>query len=138
MTEVVPAVVGSPLMTPAEDKVSPAGRELPLAKLQVTGALPPVEVRVALYAVPIVAVGTEFVVIASVLRTIEIVKFAVAVCCGVKESAAFTVKVLLPAAVGVPLITPAADNVSPAGRVPEDTVQVMGVAPPVATRGVEG
>jgi hypothetical protein len=40
------------------------------------------------------------------------------------ESSAWTVKLLSPAAVGVPVITPAALNVSPAGRFPLKTDQV--------------
>jgi len=43
-----------------------------------------------------------------------------------------TVKLEVPAAVGVPLRTPAADKLRPAGGVPEVTDQLYGVVPPVA------
>jgi hypothetical protein len=43
-----------------------------------------------------------------------------------------TVNVGAPAAVGVPLMTPAADKVSPAGNVPEATDHVYPPVPPVA------
>jgi hypothetical protein len=43
-----------------------------------------------------------------------------------------TVKLEVPAVVGVPLRTPAADKFRPAGGVPEDTDQLYGVVPPVA------
>jgi hypothetical protein len=44
-----------------------------------------------------------------------------------------TVKLELSAVVGVPLRTPPVDKLRPAGGVPEDTDQVYGVVPPVAT-----
>src|SRR4051812_38183931 len=47
-------------------------------------------------------------------------------------SVAVTVTVAVPASAGVPVSTPAADSVRPAGR--PVAVQVYGVAPPVATR----
>ena len=40
------------------------------------------------------------------------------------ESFAWVVKLELPAAVGVPLITPALESTSPRGSVPEATLQV--------------
>jgi hypothetical protein len=40
------------------------------------------------------------------------------------ESVAFTVKLKLPEAVGVPLITPAVERVNPAGSEPEAKLQV--------------
>jgi hypothetical protein len=56
--------------------------------------------------------------------------------CGVfSESSAWTVKLLSPAVVGVPVITPALLNVSPAGRFPLTTDQVYVPEPPVADRG---
>jgi hypothetical protein len=50
------------------------------------------------------------------------------------ESSAWTVKLVSPAAVGVPVITPALLNVSPVGRVPLETDQVYVPEPPVAAR----
>ena len=49
-----------------------------------------------------------------------------------RASCACTVNVTVPVAVGVPLMTPAALSVSPAGNAPADTDQVYGVLPPVA------
>lgn len=49
-------------------------------------------------------------------------------------SLTWTVKLLVPAVVGVPVITPAVLMVSPAGRVPAVLDQVYGVVPPVAAR----
>jgi hypothetical protein len=55
-------------------------------------------------------------------------------CVAVRDAASVTrtVKLGLPAAVGVPLITPDALRVSPAGKDPEASVQAYGVAPPAA------
>lgn len=61
-------------------------------------------------------------------------RFAVAVCAvGRPESVSFTVKVDVPATVGVPEIVPlAAFNVSPVGSAPVVMLQPYGVVPPVA------
>src|SRR5689334_4786077 len=58
----------------------------------------------------------------------------VVVCCGVLESAACTVKLNVPIAVGVPLITPAELRVNPPGNGPEPEAsdQVIVPIPPVA------
>jgi len=48
-----------------------------------------------------------------------------------------TVKENVPAAVGVPEITPVVDNVNPAGKLPVVTAQVYGETPPVATSDAE-
>ena len=45
---------------------------------------------------------------------------------------ALTVKVKLPAAVGVPERTPAVERVSPPGKLPLETVKVYGLLPPLA------
>ena len=47
-------------------------------------------------------------------------------------SFAWTMKVKLPAAVGVPDRTPAVDRLSPVGSVPLDFVKVYGLLPPLA------
>ena len=47
---------------------------------------------------------------------------------------AWTVKVKLPAAVGVPERTPAVERVSPVGRVPLVFVKVYGLLPPLAVK----
>ena len=58
----------------------------------------------------------------------------VAVCAvGVVESVTFTVKLLVPAAVGVPEIAPVdAFRVKPAGRAPVTMLHEYGVLPPFA------
>ncbi len=59
----------------------------------------------------------------------------VAVCGGELESASRTVKLLVPAVVGVPEMPPVLGlSVNPAGKVPEARDQVSGVLPPVPTR----
>jgi hypothetical protein len=61
-------------------------------------------------------------------------RVAVAVCCGVPESFTVTLAVLVPATVGVPLITPVVALIdNPAGRLVAD--QVYDVTPPVAATG---
>ena len=59
---VLPAVVGVPLVTPAGERVNPAGRAVPLARVKVYGATPPVAAKVVAYAVFNVAAGSEVVV----------------------------------------------------------------------------
>jgi hypothetical protein len=60
-------------------------------------------------------------------------RFALAVCgVGVVESVAVTVKLLVPAVVGVPLIVPVVGlSVRPTGSVPVVTAQLTGFVPPV-------
>src|SRR5271165_4788228 len=57
---------------------------------------------------------------------------------GTSESVTFTVKFVVPAAVGVPLIAPVdAFSVNPAGKLPTDIAQLYGVVPPVAANVCE-
>jgi hypothetical protein len=44
---VVPAVVGVPLMVPAEERANPAGREVPFPRRKVKGATPTPAINVA-------------------------------------------------------------------------------------------
>ena len=79
--------------------------------------------------------GNEVVVMASGtgagLTTID--RFAVFDWAGVELSVTLTVKLAVPAAVGVPLIRPVAPfTLSPAGKFPELTVQAYGGDPPLA------
>jgi hypothetical protein len=60
-----------------------------------------------------------------------------AVCEGSPESVALTMKEELPTADGVPEIVPVAAKVTPAGSVPDDTLQAYGAVPPVAARLAE-
>ena len=52
------------------------------------------------------------------------------VCCGVPESLAVTVKLVVPAVVGVPEIVPVLLKFNPAGKLPLVTLQVMVPVPP--------
>jgi hypothetical protein len=59
----------------------------------------------------------------------------VAVLDGVLLSVTLTVKSVVPAESGVPLITPVLESrVAQEGRAPEETSQAYGVVPPVASR----
>lgn len=57
-----PPAVGVPEMVPLLSKLSPAGKELPEARLHVKGAIPPDSCKVALYALPPVAFCSNVVV----------------------------------------------------------------------------
>ena len=72
------------------------------------------------------------------LALIVMLRVAVAILAGVEESVTVTVKLEVPAAVGVPEITPAPLNVRPAGSVPDVTAQVYGAVPEEAANVVEG
>src|SRR5260370_14823999 len=61
----------------------------------------------------------------------------VAVRAGLPESATWTVKVDVPAAVGVPEITPPLLRLKPLGSVPEAKLHVRAPAPPLACRVTE-
>jgi hypothetical protein len=60
----------------------------------------------------------------------------VTLCCGVPESVACTLKIDVPAVVGVPVICPAVLNVNPAGRLPRVTDHDIGAVPPLDCRVV--
>jgi len=127
-----PAAVGVPAIV-APVRVSPAGN-VPLASDQVYGAVPPDAASDCEYAVPTTPFGNDDVVTVSVVGVMVIVSDAVAI----REplSVARTVKVLDPAAVGVPAIV-APVSVSPAGRVPLASDQVYGAVPPDAASDCE-
>src|SRR5579885_147983 len=119
--------VGVPLIWPPDDIVSVDGK--PVADHEY-GVVPPVALAVNAYATFAVPVAKALVVIASGC-TIVICKFPVALICGFVESFTVMVAVLLPAIVGVPLMTPVvALMVKPAGNPVAD--QLYGVVPPVA------
>ena len=62
----------------------------------------------------------------------------VAVCCGLPLSAACTVNVLVPVTAGAPVIWPADESVSPAGKTePVANDQVSGAVPPLAVSVAE-
>ena len=123
---VVPVAVGVPLITPVADKLSPVGND-PVARDQVFEPVPPVAARVCEYVVPCIPVTNDNVVIVSTTLTLIVRDF----CADWTPSAACTVNVAVPVPVGVPLITPAADNVDPVGNDPVATDQVFEPVPPV-------
>ena len=122
----MPAVVGVPVIAPvAAFKVRPAGK-VPTEIAHVTAGVPPLDCSVALYTELTAPVASELLVITSCWTMVRLSAF-VTFCWGVPESAAWTVKLDVPAVVGVPEITPVlALRVSPAGSEPTETVQVIG------------
>jgi len=124
-----PEVEGVPLMTPAADRDNPAGG-VPEANDHVCEPLPTVEVKVCEYAVPWTPFGRGDAVVIVRTALIVIVNDFCAVC---TPSVTCAVKVD-PAPVGVPLMTPAADNARPAGGVPEASDHVFEPVPPVAVK----
>jgi len=84
---VLPALVGVPLIAPAEERVNPAGNEVPFARVKVYGVTPPAAVKVAEYAVFKVALGSvEVVRVRAGPPEMVSVSAAWAVSGGVKES----------------------------------------------------
>lgn len=82
------------------------------------------------------AEGSAVEVIASCEAWIVIDSLAVAVAAGELLSCAATVKLAMPALVGVPEIRPVLDMLRPAGRLPDATDHVYPGVPPVALRDV--
>lgn len=109
----VPAVVGVPLIV-APVRVNPAGK-LPEVMDQLSADVPPVAVRVWLYATPVDAGGNDEVVTASAGTMVSANAFWKP-CAGALLSATRIVKFDVPAVVGVPVIVPPAVKLSPAGR----------------------
>ena len=93
-------------MTPAALIVRSAGNTLPLASENVYDGTPPVAAMLALYEFPTTPLCRLVVVICKLLATV-IGRVAVTVCGVGLESFAWTVKVVVPGAVGVPAMTPA-------------------------------
>src|SRR5471030_2180035 len=126
----LPLADGVPERTPAVDRLSPPGR-LPLDTVKVYGLLPPLAVMVWLYAATVDPFGSVVglrVIVGQVVTLTVYDRVPVQPLLAV----ALSVKVELPAVVGVPERTPAVVRVSPAGRVPLDTVKVYGLLPPLA------
>src|SRR3972149_5178524 len=126
----VAAVVGVPLITPVDVlRLNPAGR-LPVAILQTYGVLPPAATSVCVYDRLTVPSDRDAVVIE---RAEYIVMEKTWVAVAPLLSVTCTVKLLVPAAVGVPLIAPVELlRESPAGSVPTVILQLYGVLPPGA------
>jgi len=125
----VAAVVGVPLITPVLlFMLKPAGN-VPTLMLHVNGALPPLAVKPLLYAAPIVpsngvplSDGTAYVMM----------DFAASIDWPL-ESTTRTVKLLVAAVVGVPLITPVLlFMLSPDGNAPSLILHVNAEWPPLS------
>src|SRR5690348_9034790 len=128
----VPGAVGVPEIV-APSRVKPRGK-LPLAIDHVYGAVPPLAEIFCEYAVPAFPAGNDVVVITSGAAFTVIDNACVAVTDAL--SVTFTVKVLVPDALGVPEIVDPV-NVSPAGNDPVAIDHVYGVVPPLAFNPAE-
>ena len=139
VTLLVPAAVGVPEITPVlAPSVSPAGNE-PTRTDQAIAPVPPLAVRLPLYAIPTVPAGKLDVVTVKVAGFTVMLIALVADIGGFAESVAFTVKLLVPRDDGVPVITPVLEfRPRPAGNAPEEMLHVNVPAPPLAVRVVEG
>lgn len=127
----VPASVGVPVICPVDELMDNPGGILEADHRY--GGMPPVAAIVAEYGVPTVPLGNDAVVIVSSAGA-PIVKLSVfdAVCgVGDDESVTVTVTVLVPAAVGVPVICPVLGLIVKFAGKPA-ALQVYGVVPPVA------
>jgi hypothetical protein len=130
-----PVAVGVPEMTPALESVRPAGK-LPDASDHVYPGVPPVALSVVLYELPFLPTVRLVDVIDSPEAEIVSDSCAVALSAGDALSVTATVKLAVPAAVGVPEITPALESVRPAGKLPVAIDHVYPGVPPVALRVV--
>jgi len=145
VVEVVPAVVGVPVIPPLALSERPAGNDEPPLRPQVYGAVPPEAVSAgAVYGCPTVPAGSEAVVIVTGVILALMVKVFGAVeavwLVGAVESVTVKVCVVTPLLPdkGVPLITPdEALRLKPFGNVGV-TDQAYGNAPPVAVNCVLG
>jgi len=126
----VPAVVGVPVIAPALESASPGGR-VPDVIVQVYGETPPLAVSVCEY-VPLVNPDTRGEDVVIVSGGGLIVRLKVWVATLEAESVTRTVKLYVPAPVGVPVIAPALESASPAGRAPDEIAHVYGGVPPLA------
>src|SRR5690242_13710249 len=103
---VVKLPVGVPSITPVVPcKARPEGNT-PARTLQVMGSVPPLDCRVAVYGLPMVAFGSVFVVITNGAAVIVMLSAISGVCGGTLWSVARMLKFMFPDAVGVPEITP--------------------------------
>lgn len=124
----VPEPVGVPEINPLEVIVKPAGNE-PEVTAYVYGPVPPVDATVCEYDTPVVPPVRDVVVMSTGSATtmvncfVDVSRFA---------SVTFTVNVLEPGVVGVPVIAPEDDIDNPAGNEPESKENVNAPVPPVA------
>src|SRR4051812_38863636 len=127
----VPAVVGLPAMVPFAASASPAGSVPDVSDHELAPA-PPVAESANEYGTPTIPAGTALLEIVSTGTSTVIVSALVAV--RPPLSATRTVKFEAPAAVGVPVIAPAALSANPAGSEPALTDHALAPLPPVASR----
>jgi len=129
----VPAVVGVPEICPLVPfTLSPPGNA-PTVTLQLTGAVPPLEASVELYARFTSPAGSVAVVTVSTGALMVMLNAFVLVSGGLPESVTFTVKLEVPAVVGVPVIAPVlALRLNPAGKAPLVILHVNGETPPLS------
>ena len=125
----VPAAVGVPFRMPVVLlSVRPDG-SVPVVTVQVIGVVPEA-VKVLLYAVPTVPAGDAALVIVGATVAAAMTMVLLWVAFGNVPLAACTVKLNVPAAVGVPFRMPdVALSVRPVGSVPVATLQVIGAVP---------
>src|SRR5581483_2902816 len=123
------APVALPPICPAASSVSPAGSD-PVRTAHRYDPEPPLAERVCEYGAPCSAVGSDWVVIVSVgaLMVSDSAFDAVTPL----ASRACTVKLAVPADVGVPASVPSVPSDNPAGSDPAVTDQVNPPVPPVA------
>ena len=115
----VPGAAGVPLILPAALSVRGAGSE-PTVTAHVYPPVPPLAAKVCEYAVPAVPPGNDAVVTAGAGLIVMLSAFVALE----PPLAAFTVKFAVAATVGVPLITPPVDRLSPPGNAPALIVHV--------------
>src|SRR5215510_13854532 len=122
-----PCLVGVPLIVaPVRD--SPSGRAPDIVQLY--GGVPPLAPSVKLYGTPTVAAGAEVVVSASGGAMITMLRGPDVFCGGELPSVTCTVKLNVPAFVGVPpIVAPLSESLS--GSAPEID-QLNGFVPPEA------
>jgi hypothetical protein len=124
----VPVVVGTPEITPVEAfSVSPAGNP-PAVTAHVYGVLPPLAASVVLYGWFIVALASVDVV---TLSDAPMVTLTGRLSVLPMPSVTWTVKLLVPAVVGVPAISQPRPSDSPAGNVPLARLHEYGATPPL-------
>ncbi len=127
----VPLAVGVPLMAPLAESDRPAG-SAPGPLDHVYPPVPPLADSVWLYAAPTVPAGSDVVVMVNgggatvMLRAWVSLPFELSFTC--------TVKLEVPAAVGVPLMAPLGASVRPGGSEPAFVDQLLPPVPPLAER----
>jgi hypothetical protein len=124
------ATVGIPLIVPFENRVSPAGGELPTV-LHVYDPVPPYAVRVCEYAMSTVPAGSGKAVV-MIMAELLIARVKSFSAYAFAESVTRIRKAELVAAEGDPMMIPVGINNRPAGRLPLTRLQLYGPDPPLA------